>query len=293
MKLRLLIPLLLFACFASHSQSNAGAQEPQVNKGSSPAKEERSASSADALEPKLVTFPGPDHMTLHGFLYLPSGQGRFPAIIWNHGSEAKPGSHPDLGEFYTSKGFVLFIPHRHGQGRSADTGPYHGDLQAQCKSQECWIELHELYNKDVIAAVEWLKEQPFVDKDRIVMSGVSYGGIQTLLTAEKGAGIRAFVAFSPGAMSWDKHPDLRVRLLKAEQKAQRPIFLIQAEGDYNTGPYSVLGSYLLEKGGRNKAKLYPKFGNSKQEAHGVFATRPAGISIWQADVLAFLNDAMK
>ena len=293
MKLWSLISLLLFACFASNSQSKAGAQDPQVNKGSSAPKAERTASSADTPEPKLVTFPGPDHMTLHGFLYLPSGEGRFPAIIWNHGSEPKPGSHPELGEFYTSKGFALFIPHRHGQGRSADAGPYHADLQAHCKSEDCWIELHERYNKDVIAAVEWLKEQPYVDKDRIAMSGVSYGGIQTLLTAEKGAGVRAFVAFSPGAMSWDKHPDLRARLLKAEQKAQRPIFLIQAEGDYSTSPYSVLGSYLSVKGGRNKAKLYPKFGNSNQEAHGVFATRTTGISIWQADVLSFLNDAMK
>ena len=170
-----------------------------------------------------MTFQGPDHMTLHGFLYLPSGHGRFPAIIWNHGSEPKPGWHPELAELYTSKGFVLFIPHRHGQGRSADAGPYHVDLQGQCKSEDCWIGLHELYNKDVIAAVEWLKEQPFVDKDRIAMSGVSYGGIQTLLTAEKGAGIRAFVAFSPGAMSWGKHPDLGPRLLKAERKARRPI----------------------------------------------------------------------
>lgn len=125
------------------------------------------------------------------------------------------------------------------------------------------------------------------------MSGVSYGGIQTLLTAEKGAGIRAFVAFSPGAMSWDKHPELRARLLRAEEKAQRPIFLIQAEGDYSTGPYSVLGAYLSKKGGLNRAKLYPKFGSSNQEAHGVFATRPAGIDVWQANVLSFLSDAMK
>jgi dienelactone hydrolase len=232
-------------------------------------------------------------MTLHGFLYAPSGQGPFPAIIWNHGSEAKPGSKPDLAEFYTGKGFVFFIPHRHGHGRSVDAGPYHVDLQRSCKSQDCVIQLHELYNKDVVAAVEWLKTQSFVDKQKIVMSGVSFGGIQTLLTAEKGLGIRAFVAFAPAAMSWNSFPELRARLLRAEERAQRPIFLIQAEGDYNTGPYETLGTYLLKKGGLNKGRLYAKFGSSNQEAHGAFATKAAGIEIWQADVIAFINAAMK
>jgi dienelactone hydrolase len=232
-------------------------------------------------------------MTLHGFLYMPPGKGPFPAIIWNHGSEAKPGWQPDLAEFYTGKGFVFFIPHRHGQGRSLDAGPSHRDLQVKCSSQDCVIGLHELYNKDVVAAVEWLKQQPFVDKHKIVMSGVSFGGIQTLLSAEKDLGIRAFVAFAPAAMSWKSFPDLRARLLKAEEKAKRPIFLIQAEGDYNTEPYGMLGLYLQKKGGLNRAKLYPKFGNSNQEAHGAFATKHAGIEIWQADVIAFIDAALK
>ena len=167
------------------------------------------------------------------------------------------------------------------------------DLQRDCKSQDCVIQLHELYNKDVVAAVEWLKQQPFVDKQKMVMSGVSFGGIQTLLTAEKGMGIRGFVAFAPAAMSWNSFPDLRARLLRAEEKARPPIFLIQAEGDYNTGPYEMLGTYLLKKAGLNKAKLYAKFGSTNQEAHGMFATRAPGISIWQADVLSFLSLAMK
>ena len=150
------------------------------------------------------------------------------------------------------------------------------DLQPKCASQDCVIQLHELYNKDVVAAVDWLKAQAFVDKQKIVMSGVSFGGIQTLLTAESDLGIRAFVAFAPAAMSWKSFPDLRARLLRAEEKAQRPIFLIQAEGDYNTGPYEMLGTYLLKKGGMNKAKLYARFGSTNQEAHRAFCDKNRG-----------------
>ena len=59
------------------------------------------------------------------------------------------------------------------------------------------VELHDQYNEDVVAAISWLKEQPYVDPQRLIVSGVSYGGIQTLLTAEKGLGVRAFVSFAP------------------------------------------------------------------------------------------------
>ena len=63
------------------------------------------------------------------------------------------------------------------------------------------VEMHDAYNADVVAA-EWLRQQPYVDGQRIAVSGCSYGGIQTLITAEKGLGVRAFVPFAPGAMSW-------------------------------------------------------------------------------------------
>src|SRR5207245_8306619 len=113
------------------------------------------------------------------------------------------------------------------------------------------IALHDVYNTDVAAAVEWLKSQLFVDKSRIIMSGVSYGGIQTLVSAEKGMGIRGFISFAPAAMSWKMLP-LRERMLAAIAKANAPIFLLQAENDYNLGPSEVLGAAIRKKGPPNQ-----------------------------------------
>ena len=48
-------------------------------------------------------------------------------------------------------------------------------------------------------------------------------------------------------MSW-ANVLLRQRLLSALEKAHASFFLIQAEGDYSTGPYEVLGGYLNGKG---------------------------------------------
>src|SRR5215831_17439651 len=70
-----------------------------------------------AAEPEEVTFPS-GKLVLHGFLYRPLGNGPFPAILYNHGSEQNPSWKPALGEFFSSRGYVFFVPHRRGHGRS-------------------------------------------------------------------------------------------------------------------------------------------------------------------------------
>jgi carboxymethylenebutenolidase len=242
-----------------------------------------------------VSFPAAG-LTLRGFLYKPSGSGPFPAIIWNHGSEKLPGWQPELAAFYNSKGFAFFLPHRHGHGRSP--GEYIADvndrlIKGATSEESAWpamVQLHDVYNLDVAAAVEWLKSQPFVDRNRIVMSGVSYGGIQTLVSAEKGMGVRGFISFAPAAMSWRMLP-LRSRLLSAIAHAKAPIFLLQAANDYSTGPSETLGPAIRQKGPPNQAKLYPAFGadNDHRKGHAAFATWDLGAEIWGPDVVAFIR----
>jgi dienelactone hydrolase len=228
-----------------------------------------------------------------------TGKGPFPAIIYNHGSEKTPGWFPTLGQFWTSNGFIFFVPHRHGHGRSP--GEYIVDLQEKFresekdtnKVQRHTIGLHERYNADVAAAVNWLKTQPDVDTRRLVVSGISYGGIQTVLAAEKDLGVKAFVAFSPAAMSWQGNPLLRVRLLEAVKHAKAPLFLLQARNDYDLGPMDLLGAELKHKGKPDRAQLYPAFGdaNNPKDGHGGFAVR--GSEVWGKDVLEFLHQVMK
>lgn len=255
--------------------------------------------SADATPaPELVSFPA-DGATLQGWLYMPEGQGPFPAVIYNHGSDKIPGWFPTLGKFWTGKGYVFFVPHRRGHGRSP--GDWIVDLQKQIREKETddavsrkhAIELHERANLDVEAAVAWLKQQPFVNTNALIMSGISFGGIQTVLAAEKGLGMKAFVPFAPAAMSWAGNPLLRERLLQAVKNAKAPMFLLQAENDYNLKPSELLGGELKRKGQPNRAKVYPPFGDkdNPRDGHGGFAVR--GSDVWGADVLAFLDEVLK
>jgi dienelactone hydrolase len=279
-----------------------------------------------------VAFPGPDNMTLHGHNYVPGVNTEaqfaaltkstnstlqqpsanppapltkhYPAVIYNHGSELNPHGNPSLAKFYVEQGYVFFAPDRHGQGLSKDAGPYILDLEHESKTGQDHVDLHELYNKDVIAAVDWLKQQPYIDKQHLIMTGLSYGGIQTLLTAERERAnlvgppvppyISAYLPFTPGAESWG-NPALRQRLIDAVTVEKAPMFLLQAEGDYSTGPVETLGPILALKGDPKlwKAKLYPKFGCTNQDAHSRFASSCDGIAIWSPDALQFFDDVFK
>lgn len=271
-----------------------------------------------------VTFPGPDGMTLQGYISLPNGRGPFPVMIYNHSSDRTPGYQSDLAEFYNRKGFIFFMPNRHGQGISAEYKgtkyTYIGDAEDKCEAEHpdkkfaraCKVKLHEHYNRDVVAAVEWLKgSKPLagltdekVDTRRMMMSGLSYGGVQTILAAEKGLDLKACVAFAPAAQSWG-NTELEQRLTDAVGKAPVPIFLIQARNDYDLGPSVTLGGQLKAKslqGGLDRARLYSAFGSTSKDSdgkvvdtdgHGLFALSTGGISIWGTDVLDFLNQAIR
>jgi dienelactone hydrolase len=250
-------------------------------------------------EAQLVTFAGPDGTSeMHGFLYVPPGKGPFPAILWNHGSEKLPGWQPDLARFYNAQGYVFFIPHRRGQGRSP--GPYimdrvnaiRGQVSSVAEGGQRFVALHEEAAHDVDAALAWLKRRPEVDPDRIVMSGLSFGGIQTVLAAEKGLGVRAFVAFAPGAISWATVPALGERLRRAARGAKAPLLVVQAANDFDLAPTRELGQELAHRTDRSAVRVYPAFGSSPRDGHGGFASRPEGIAIWGPDVTSFFKQAL-
>jgi carboxymethylenebutenolidase len=284
----LLLPLFLAGVQAETLQSRIASHPPRP-------------AAAPGQDPgEAVTYhSGP--YDLNGTVFRPKGPGPFPAILWNHGSNKNPGPQPELAAFYTSHGFVLFTPIRHGHG--AMPGDYIVDvnerLTAEHKDNEtlAWklmVPLHEVYNADVAAATDWLKSQKYVDKNRIIITGVSYGGIQTLVSAEKIPGVRGFVSFAPAAMSW-KMTVLRERLQQAIKNAKAPIFLLQAANDYSTGPVEVLGKEIEKKGPPNRAKVYPAFGPMEDHAmgHASFATWNLGTEIWGPDVLAFIDACFK
>lgn len=63
------------------------------------------------------------------------------------------------------------------------------------------VELQDIHQEDVIVALSYLKQLPYVNKNKIAIAGCSFGGIQTVLASEKQLGLRAAIALAPTAMA--------------------------------------------------------------------------------------------
>ena len=222
-------------------------------------------------------------LDLTGYLWIPrtasaSHQRRFPAVVWNHGSEqyvpVSEGS--ALAEFYNDAGFVFFMPIR--RGHLPSPGTYRTTLAGLLAEVD-----------DVAAGISYLKGLSVVDEDRIVVSGASNGGIMALLAADQGLGLRAAISFAPGAEAW-ANTHLRAALITAAQRVKIPTFIVQAQNDYSVGPVQVLGPIIVDnKVLPHQAKLYPAYGTTHQDGHWEFATM--GFSVWSQNVLAFIGQA--
>ena len=124
-----------------------------------------------------------DGLTINAYLYkpktLPAG-GRAPVIMLVHGGPTSQfnDAYQLQAQFFASRGYVVIAPNVRGSSgygkrfedlNNRDWG--HGDL------------------RDVLAGVAWAKQQPFVNRDKIGITGVSYGGMLTMYAISHAPGV--------------------------------------------------------------------------------------------------------
>ena len=246
-----------------------------------------------------VTLTSDGH-SLVGFLYKPDGEGPFPAVIWNHGSEKNPdaGSQFDsVASIFVPAGYVVFAPVRRGQGESQ--GMYIRDeirlAGIRGRHTEAALTAVRLLEsgqlRDQLAGLAYVKQLPFVDATRIAVAGCSFGGIETLLGAESGAGYKAAVSLSPGAQSWADNPFLQERLVKAVQRSDVPTLLLQPAKDASLEPSRVLGKAAALAGKPLTAKVYPATGPREAQTHCFGGGK--GKDVWAEDAKAFLAQHLR
>ena len=242
--------------------------------------------------PREVTFTSGGN-TLTGYLYLPPGDGPFPCVVDNHGSQLPKGtadlSHPQTAAFFGTLGCAYFFPHRAGYGNSPGT-PLAEDVPAPRGTDEHDQQMSERLkreNDDVIAALDWLEDRSEIDARRIAAMGSSLGGIHTLLALARDARWKCGLDFSGGASQWNDHPIIRGMLQEAAQMLTQPVFLIQPENDFNTAPTQEISALLQELGKPHGAAIFPPWGVAGGEAHRFCA---AGQQIWGPAVRSFLEE---
>ncbi len=132
-----------------------------------------------AYEP--VSFTTDDNIVLSGWIMTPSrGTAPVPAVVLCHGVGANKSDFTELGVSLLNRGFaVLLFDFR-----------AHGDSTGRRTS------LGHLEQKDIAAALRFLRSRPGIDSGRIGIYGFSMGGAAAILSAARTKGFAAVVADS-------------------------------------------------------------------------------------------------
>jgi dipeptidyl aminopeptidase/acylaminoacyl peptidase len=128
-------------------------------------------------EPELIRWKSFDDREISGFIYKPPTKftGKRPVIINIHGGpegQATPGPLGRSAYFINDLGIAVIYPNVRG---SSGYGKTFLQLDNGYKREDSV--------KDIGALLDWIATQPDLDKDRILVTGGSYGGYMTLAVA--------------------------------------------------------------------------------------------------------------
>lgn len=132
------------------------------------------------IEPQLVKWASFDGKEISGWLYTPNAQkfpGRRPVIVDIHGGpegQARPWYLGRDNYYLNELGVAMIFPNVRG---STGYGKAFVALDNGFKREDSY--------KDIEALLKWIKQQPSLDGDKIMVTGGSYGGHMTLATATR------------------------------------------------------------------------------------------------------------
>jgi dipeptidyl aminopeptidase/acylaminoacyl peptidase len=131
----------------------------------------------DFAKPELVHWTTFDKRTLSGFLYRPPAKflGKRPVIIDIHGGpeeQFRPGFNDEENYFINELGVAKIYPNVRG---SSGYGKVFAHLDDGLHREDAV--------KDIGTLLDWIKTQPGLDADRVLVQGGSYGGFLALSAA--------------------------------------------------------------------------------------------------------------
>jgi len=130
-------------------------------------------------EPELVHWTSFDGRVISGFLYAPPARfaGRHPVIINIHGGpegQSRPGFIGRNSYYVNELGVAILYPNIRG---STGYGKTFVKLDNGVRREDAY--------KDIGALFDWIRTRPDLDADRVLVTGGSYGGHMTLVTATR------------------------------------------------------------------------------------------------------------
>ncbi len=222
-------------------------------------------------------------------LFKPPGEGPFPLLVMNHGKErGNPGAQRRdrflaMSREFVKRGYAVAVPMR--KGFSASTGTY-ADFGCNMKDNG------QLQADDVQAALDALVRLPYVDRERILIAGQSYGGLATMAFGTRQyPGVRGLINFAGGLRIDGGSCDWKGALVKAAgsygSKSSLPSLWFYGENDsyFDHSLAQQMQAAYQAGGGAAQLVAYGKF---KNDAHGMIGSRD-GIAIWWPETERFLR----
>lgn len=128
-------------------------------------------------QPEIIRWKSLDGLQIPGFIYRPPLKytGKRPVIIYLHGGpeeQYRPGFGYELNYFLHEMGIALIYPNFRGSTGYGKTFVRSDDGLRR-----------EAVMKDIGGLLDWVKSQPDLDAQRVMIRGSSYGGYLALTTA--------------------------------------------------------------------------------------------------------------
>ncbi|HET9580064.1 MAG TPA: alpha/beta fold hydrolase [Usitatibacter sp.] len=228
-------------------------------------------------------------------VFRPEGKGPFPIVVLSHGSPRNAEERRLEGrqrmaaqsEQFVRMGFAVLVPTRRGYGTS---GGEWAEAYGPCSSPDYYKAGLESA-RDMQAAVEAVRGQPWADASRVVLAGQSAGGFGSVAASSRPlAGLRAVINFAGGRGSLG--PDQvcgESRLVEAMSRygsaARVPELWIYSVNDHFFPPSLAHRMYdaFVGAGGAAEFVQAPATG---PDGHGYFAR---AMDDWAPRVAAFLR----
>ncbi len=234
---------------------------------------------------------------LEALLYRPPDEARRPLVIISHGSprrfDERAGMRPNWAEyaaaFFAGEGYVVLVPMRRGYGRS----PGEADDRAHgpCSHPD-YTDAGLRAGRQLVDIVLYMREQAFVDANRIVLAGQSAGGFASLAAAGSSpAGVVAVINFAGGRGSRAANDVCgEARLVEAMGRfgngARVPSIWLYSENDlfFRSDLARRMHAAYALGGARTTLHILGAYGS---DGHG-FIRRADSAAEWQPLVRAFL-----
>lgn len=223
-------------------------------------------------------------------IFRPPGEGPFPLLVMNHGKERGNPANQKRDRFlalsreFVKRGYAVVVPMRKGYSQSSGQYSEFGCNMKDNGQQQA---------DDIVATLDALVKQPWVDRDRIVVAGQSYGGLATLAFGTRHyPGVQGLLNFAGGLRIDGGNCDWRSALATAfgnyAAATRLPSLWFYGENDsYFDHPLALrLQQAYQAAGGASQLITYGPF---KADAHGMVGSRD-GVRVWLPEVERFLKE---